>query len=255
MRIGCAMELRWFRHQLSSLWRATKHSHIWSTFYVSFQELLHRTEQEDQARDRFYRMSSRSNRDPNRHSHGGSLQDLVEAVNSEHLLDGEFPLVGQSKRMNQHNSRHKKYSSVSSRQREGGSLPSNVNVSISYKEPFLNEFNKGDKAHTNERNVGANAGGLGSRQNSIGSGREESAVGETKRSHTVIEMHDDDVNETRHLIAHDSLAQVCVQFIQVHERWFSSVWADLIHLFVLLSAVAGHRWAHVQWRGHGTGRC
>lgn len=182
--------------------------------YFSLQELLHRAEQEDQARDRIlYRNSLRSNRgDPNRHTHGGSLQDLVEAVNTEHLLDGEFSLSGLSKRMNQHNSRHKKYSSVSSRQREGGSLPSNVNVSISYKEPFLNEYNKAPKTQKNERNVGASGGSLGSRQNSVGSGREENAVGEMKRNHTVIEMHDDDVNETRHLIAHDSLAQVCVQF-------------------------------------------
>lgn len=191
------------------------------------QELLHRTEQEDQARDSYLRgLTSRSARGSNRHhthTQGGSLQDLVEAVNNEHLFDSEFLLAGQSKRMHQHNSRHKKnHSSVSSRQREGGSLPSNVNVSTSYKEPFLNEFNKTAahiKAHKNERTISGSSGGsscigtgpgLGSRQNSVGSGCRDDIIGDTKKNHTVIEIDDDDSDETKHLLAHDSLAQVCI---------------------------------------------
>lgn len=197
------------------------------------QELLHRTEQEDQARDSYIRgLTSRSARGSNRHhthTQGGSLQDLVEAVNNEHLFDSEFLLTGQSKRLLQHNSRHKKnHSSVSSRQREGGSLPSNVNVSTSYKEPFLNEFNKTaahHKVHKNERTISGGSGsscgggggtgpGLGSRQNSVGSGCRDDIiiVGDPKKNHTVIEIDDDDSDETKHLLAHDSLAQVGAQF-------------------------------------------
>lgn len=60
------------------------------------------------------------------HTHGGSLQDLVDCVNNEHIID---TLNGNSRRINQENSRKGKYTStsVSSRQREGGSLPSNIN--------------------------------------------------------------------------------------------------------------------------------
>lgn len=177
------------------------------------QELLHRTEQEDQARDSYlhHRLISRSNRGSSRHhTQGGSLQDLVEAVNNE--LDGDFLVGSQSKRLHQHSSRHKKYSSVSSRQREGGSLPSNVNVSTSYKEPFLNEFTKTQKSHKNERTIvlSGSGGGCGiARQDSQGSGcRDEATTGDSKKSHTVIEIDDDDADEMRHLLAHDSLAQV-----------------------------------------------
>lgn len=78
--------------------------------------------------------------------------------------------------------RQKKYSSsVSSRQREGGSLPCNVNVSTSLPSandhPFLNEYKKNQK------------------QVKI----------EIKNDDTVIDMGDD--GETMHLLAHDSLAQ------------------------------------------------
>lgn len=73
---------------------------------------------------------------------GGSLQDLVEAVRND-SLDCDYNYSGTRNRRHNHNSRPKKYSSVSSRQREGGSLPSNVNVSNCslsvYEQPFLNE--------------------------------------------------------------------------------------------------------------------
>lgn len=193
--------------------------------------MLHRTEQEDQQRDSYLRghLASRSARGSQRnhfHPHGGSLQDLVEAVNNEQLLDSDYLLAGQNKRHHLH-SRHKKNnSSVSSRQREGGSLPSNVNVSTPYREPFLYELNskptcgKGHKerscgsscsgSSSSTGGGGSGGPGLGSRQNSIGSGCRDDIGGDTKKTHTVIEIDCDDEDETKHLLAHDSLAQVSI---------------------------------------------
>lgn len=184
------------------------------------QELLQDAELEKQARDTHSRyLSSRSDRAGNRHhTRGGSLQDLVECVNNEQLLDGDYLLSGQTRRYHHHNSRYKKYSSVSSRQREGGSLPSNVNVSSSHTfgrtNSFLNEFNK-RKIHKNERNIVSTAGsGLTNRTtvDSVNCVRGEDIQPiETKISHTVINIGDDELDETRHLLAHDSLAQVKVK--------------------------------------------
>lgn len=184
------------------------------------QELLHYTEQEDQREQRergsyFRGSTSRSSRGSNRHQihqQGGSLQDLFEAANNEQSMDSDFSLTSQSKQ-HQLGSRHKKInSSVSSRQREGGSLPSNVNVSTSYKEPFLYELNKSHskQTHKNDRSSGGPNIGLGSRQNSIGSGCRDDTGGsvDAKKTHTVIKIDDDDEDETKHLLAHDSLAQV-----------------------------------------------
>lgn len=80
---------------------------------------------------------SHSNHNRSHHHHykqGGSLQDLFETGLRESQLDCDQSFGGtiggnQRTRRQNHNSRQKKYSSsVSSRQREGGSLPSNVNV-------------------------------------------------------------------------------------------------------------------------------
>lgn len=66
-------------------------------------------------------------------THGGSLQNLAQPIASEfdssfaYLTSGSCHTYGSSRRKN------KKYTgpSVSARQREGGSLPSNVNASHS----------------------------------------------------------------------------------------------------------------------------
>lgn len=68
-----------------------------------------------------------------RMTHGGSLQNLAQPITSEfdssfaYLTSGSCHTYGSSRRKN------KKYTgpSVSARQREGGSLPSNVNASHS----------------------------------------------------------------------------------------------------------------------------
>lgn len=69
-----------------------------------------------------------------RHPASSSLQDLVEAVGNEY---------GHGRRLH-HNSRHKKNSSVSSRERESGSLPINVNSNLSPNEAsFMMEYKRG----------------------------------------------------------------------------------------------------------------
>lgn len=173
------------------------------------QELLQHAELEDQARADCYIncVSSRSNRGSNRHTQGGSLQDLVEAVHHEHMLDSDFAIGGQTRR--HHNSRQKKYSSVSSRQREGGSLPSNVNSNLCpYDETFLNEFNK--RKTTNESSSVMHASTASTANAAVRpdvhcNNRDDTQLNDNKISHTVIEI---EMDETRHLLAHDSLAQV-----------------------------------------------
>lgn len=154
-------------------------------------------------------------------------------MHQEHLLESDF--VGHNRGRHHHNSRQKKYSSVSSRQREGGSLPSNVNVSFynlcPYEETFLKEF----KPHKNKSDkqlllAGATAtGGIGNVVSCINSGVGNSlrssdtsgtnaddtirscggVGGDGKISHTVIEISDhDEADETRHLLAHEVLTQV-----------------------------------------------
>lgn len=69
-----------------------------------------------------------------RHPASSSLQDLVEAVGNEY---------GHNRRLH-YNSRQKKYSSVSSRERESGSLPINVNSNLSPNEAsFMMEYKRG----------------------------------------------------------------------------------------------------------------
>lgn len=212
------------------------------------QELLHNAELEDQDSDRYpYYLSSRSDRGGNRHhTHGGSLQDLVESVNNEQLLDSDYLMIGRQRRLQPSNSRYKKYSSVSSRQREGGSLPSNVNVSTSNVDSFFHEYNRSTLKTTHcklERNIVSSAAGSGhSTQRSVVSvdssvnfsicrGDDQSQQtneNTTKISHTVINIGEDDADETRHLLAHDSLAQVMkVIFVvatrPVHEKCILNV--------------------------------
>lgn len=128
------------------------------------------------------------------------------------MLDSDFTIGGQTRR--HHNSRQKKYSSVSSRQREGGSLPSNVNSNLCpYDETFLNEFNK--RKNINESSSGihlssAGAVGVALRQDANGNNRDDAQLNDNKISHTVIEI---EMDETRHLLAHDSLAQVLLFFL------------------------------------------
>uniref|UniRef100_A0A1A9WFX3 Uncharacterized protein n=1 Tax=Glossina brevipalpis TaxID=37001 RepID=A0A1A9WFX3_9MUSC len=65
------------------------------------------------------------------HKQGGSLQDLFNEtqLDCDQTFGNSSVSGSQRTRRQNHNSRQKKYSSsVSSRQREGGSLPSNVNV-------------------------------------------------------------------------------------------------------------------------------
>lgn len=106
-------------------------------------------EREDQAHDTSLR-NVHPKRNSGRHTHGGSLQDLVV---SDYNIDFG---VSHTKK---HNSRQKKYSSsVSSRQREGGSLPSNVNESASpyigaTTDLFPNTINKTYKNISNQNAI------------------------------------------------------------------------------------------------------
>lgn len=172
----------------------------------------------------------RSNQRHHQHTtHSGSLQDLVEAVHTE--LDSDYSIGGgggsstmqQRRHQNNNGGRHqKKYSSsVSARTYAGGSLPTNVNCNL-YDETFLNELNKGNTTTRNNRAMPSsstvsaastskhnknhqqqqhqNDGG-----NFVWLGYEPTAAEQHQVSHTVIEIESD---ETRHLLAHDSLAQV-----------------------------------------------
>lgn len=161
--------------------------------------MLHHAELEDQARESKlidYSCSDRS----------GSLQNLVGIGHNE--------LGSDSKRSHhQHFRNRSNLSSVSSRQREGGSLPSNVNASLPGSHvTFLSEYKS--KAHKNERTV-VNTAGSGLLANrllgvdSVNSARDDTnLLNDTKISHTVIEIGNVEPDENRHLLAHDSLASV-----------------------------------------------
>lgn len=204
--------------------------------------MLHKTELEEQARDTCSFHSTRSVRSNRRHQHqqGGSLQDLVDSVNSEQL-DGDYSLSGQTRRHHQ-NSRHAKYSSsVSSRQREGGSLPCNVNASSSYNPLacmdtllFTNyqsgfkkdkEINKKDGSnkdgtinnnsssyhynnhhHHHSQRIGDNINNNNRDELNTLNIQTVTAVNANDKNHTIINIEEPD--ENRHLLAHDSLAQV-----------------------------------------------
>lgn len=179
---------------------------------------------EDQQQDSFF--SSRPLRGNSRRHHtGGSLQDLVDSANNEQLLDCDYLLGPQSRRHQQHSRYTKNSSSVSSRQREGGSLPNNVNSSSCYpissfslsKYPKTNTKNSGKnktETHDYERNltnhhrnafIGESVSYSEESQPSIASTSAAVSCASDK-NHTIINI--DDLEETRHLLAHDSLAQV-----------------------------------------------
>lgn len=160
---------------------------------------------------------SRYQRASSSHKHGGSLQDLAEVAKN---IDSDYSCGTRNRR--NHNSRTKKYSSVSSRQREGGSLPSNVNVSNCnlsvYEPPFLNEVSK--KRNKTERtcsgtSCASGTSGTSSTLSTCTFGHESVTSSEIKddthlveEKHTVIEIGDSIYpDETQHLLAHDSLAQ------------------------------------------------
>lgn len=119
-------------------------------------------------------------------------------------------------------------SSVSSRQREGGSLPNNVNSSSTYSlSSFpLSKYSKANaknnvknklESHDYERNptnhhrtafIGESVSYCEEKQPSIAS-TSASVVNANDKNHTIINI--DDPEEARHLLAHDSLAQVCAK--------------------------------------------
>lgn len=168
------------------------------------QELLQNTEREDKARVDHYihcvqtRVTGRNSKG---HTHGGSLQDLVDAVQSEHI---DINIGGHSRR--HHTSRTKKFSSVSTRTREGGSLPTNVNCTAGNNPEHL--FPDIPRKISQIKSIDKNslATAIVSRQDGNCTRSDDiQMIPDDKISHTIIEIESD---ETRHLLAHDSLAQV-----------------------------------------------
>uniref|UniRef100_A0A182VZZ8 Uncharacterized protein n=1 Tax=Anopheles minimus TaxID=112268 RepID=A0A182VZZ8_9DIPT len=133
---------------------------------ATFNELLSKTEREDQEQN--FSFTSRpvhSKRASARPTQGGSLQDITEATKQEYGYT-EY-CSGSSLSHKRHGggghggSRSKRQiSSVSSRQREGGSLPSNVNETTtpSYisEQPFLNEVRRPLKSTSAKLTVKSN---------------------------------------------------------------------------------------------------
>lgn len=132
-----------------------------------------------------------------RNQHGGSLQDLPEALSNDLYgnafhCHNNYGTVGNS---STHSSGGKKHSrrkhsstsssSVSSRQREGGSLPNNVNMP-SPVDQFISDY---------RTKTGKKIGGK--------------FDGKLEKAHTVIDMGDvGDPDEKLHLLAHDSLVSL-----------------------------------------------
>lgn len=134
-------------------------------------------------------------------------------------------LGSQTRRHQQHSRYTKNSSSVSSRQREGGSLPNNVNSSSCYpisafslsKYPKTSIKNSGKiktDLHDYERTL-TNHHRNAVIEDSVNYSEEpQSSVASTsaivscanEKNHTIINI--DDPEEARHLLAHDSLAQV-----------------------------------------------
>ena len=102
----------------------------------------------------FRTLLSNKKRSSHRHQHGGSLQDLTEAISnsdfgtsstygSNHTSGYNHTTASYtSKKQNRSNNRKNSTNSVSTRQREGGSLPSNVNQSVIVQPvaPFLQDL-------------------------------------------------------------------------------------------------------------------
>lgn len=135
-------------------------------------------------------------------------------------------MLGPQSRRHQQNSRYtKNSSSVSSRQREGGSLPNNVNSSSCYpissfslsKYPKVNakssvktklEAHDYERSATNHHRtsfISESVSYCEENQPSIAS-TSASVINSSDKKHTIINI--EDPEEARHLLAHDSLAQV-----------------------------------------------
>lgn len=212
-----------------------KCSNSMNTFLIAYpiiqlmQELLHKAELEDQKRDSSFFSSSQFRGNNRRHHTGGSLQDLVDSVNNEQL-DCDYRLGPQLRRHQQHSRYTKNSTSVSSRQREGGSLPNNVNVNSSSNyqiSSFLSKYPKANaknsakiksETHDYERNstnhhrnafMGESVSYCEEIKPSVAS-TSASIIQASDKSHTIINI--DDLEESRHLLAHDSLAQVCIHY-------------------------------------------
>lgn len=132
--------------------------------------MLKSTTEEDEMEkfNMFKTLLSNKKRSSHRHQHGGSLQDLTEAISNSDF--GTSSTYGSnhtssiynhttasytSKKQNRSNNRKNSTNSVSTRQREGGSLPSNVNQSVIVQPvaPFLQDLEykyskKGHLEHT-----------------------------------------------------------------------------------------------------------
>lgn len=228
---------------------------------ATFNELLSKTEKEDQEQNfPFTSRAVQTKRASGRPTQGGSLQDLPEASLQEYYYS-EFPFTADygnrigtfSQNWRRHqggssgaasvgpgggdratNPRQKRTtSSVSSRQREGGSLPSNVNVECSF-------FNDVGHHHTTgtitkfKKREGGSKSDYGTMVltapliTSAGAAELISAVAEVAGStglkntesqlidgcgtgvgsgHTVIDMGELESDETQSLLAHDALQQ------------------------------------------------
>ena len=130
--------------------------------------MLKSTTEEDEMEkyNMFKTLLSNKKRSSHRHQHGGSLQDLTEAISnsdfgtpstygSNHTSGYNHTASYTSKKQNRSNNRKNSTNSVSTRQREGGSLPSNVNQSVIVQPvaPFLQDLEykynkKGNLEHT-----------------------------------------------------------------------------------------------------------
>lgn len=151
------------------------------------------------------------------------MQDLAETDN----LDNLDYFGGHTNKPNhprQQKAAH--YSSVSSRQREGGSLPTNVNVSYGctvHEPPFINDIKHKKKGKISKQQqqqqqdqyggrvgpgCGVGIGGIGI--NAITNTDESHSINDIGRqsNDTIIDMGEFDSDETQQLLAHDSLAQV-----------------------------------------------
>lgn len=183
---------------------------------------MHKAELEDQKQNSFYSRQLRSNSRRHPHPHSGSLQDLVDSVNNELLSDCE------ARRHPQHSRYAKNSSSVSSRQREGGSLPNNVNASSCCTISSFSPLSKYPKSNT--KNSSKNKADTHDYDRNLTNHHRNAVIGESvslceetqpsipstsasissanEKAHTVINI--EDPEETRHLLAHDTLAQVSI---------------------------------------------
>lgn len=154
---------------------------------------MEKTTEEDEARqlhfDNMYNPLQRKSRN---NRNGGSLQDLQDALNSDQFGNNyqtNYGTMNASGRPNstQSGKKHskRKQSSVSSRQREGGSLPNDVNKI----DQFLSECRSNHKRSIK------------------GDGKFADKLTSQSPHHTIIDMMEGDPVERQHLLAYDSLGQ------------------------------------------------